>query len=70
MLPKQEGSSSLVLLRKSKTCIIAKFDGTDFVLGGRSRQEKTPSYSPINMVLILVLDINYFVVRYCFYQGK
>ena len=69
MLPKQEGSSSLGLLRKSKTCITAKFDGTDFVLGDRSRQEKTPSYSPINMVLILVLN-NYFVVRYCFYQGK
>ena len=37
---------------KSKICIIAKIHMTDFVIWGHSREEKTPSYSGVNMVFI------------------
>ena len=40
-----DGSRSLGLLSKGKTCIIAKFHKTDLVICSYSRKGKTPSYS-------------------------
>ena len=37
----KDGSRSLRLFRKSKTCIIAKFHGTDLVICSQSRERKT-----------------------------
>ena len=45
-----DGSRSLGLFRKVKTLIIAKFHGTDLVIGSHSREGKTPYYSQINLV--------------------
>ena len=51
-VPKQllEGSRSLRLFRKSKTCIIAKLHRTDSVICSHSGEEKTPSNSPVKSV--------------------
>ena len=52
-LPKQSQKSrsrSLALFRKGKTCIIAKFHGTDLVICSHSREKKTLSCNQINMV--------------------
>ena len=45
-----EGSRSLGVLRKGKTCIIAKLQRTDLVICSHSREGKTLSYSQINTV--------------------
>ena len=39
----KDGSRSLGLFRKCKTCIIAKFHKTDLVIYSHSREEKTLS---------------------------
>ena len=46
----QDGSRSLGLFNKGKTCRIAKFHRTDLVICSQSREGKTQSYSRINMV--------------------
>ena len=46
----QNGSRSLVLFKKDKIGIIAKFHRTDLVIFSRSREGKTPSDSQINTV--------------------
>ena len=43
-----DGSRSLGLFRKGKTCIIAKFHRTDLLICSHSRGEKTLSCSWIN----------------------
>ena len=48
-----DGSRSLGLLWKSKTCIVAKFHRTDLAICGHSKERNTLSYSQINMVLEL-----------------
>ena len=45
-----DGSRSLKLFRKSKTCIIAKIHWTDSVICSDSREGKTPSYSQVNTI--------------------
>ena len=70
LLPKQsqksrsiikDGSRSLGLFRKGKTCIIAKFHSADLIICNHSREGKTPSYSQINAVYaLLFLDQQYF----------
>ena len=46
----QDGSRSLELFWKGKTCIIAKFHRTDLVIVGHSTEGKTLSYNQINTV--------------------
>ena len=48
----QDGSRSLALFWKGKTCIIAKFLRTDIVICSHSREGKTVPYSRINMVCL------------------
>ena len=50
-----DGSRSLGLFRKGKTHIIAKFHRTDLVICSHSREEKTLSYSKINMADIKII---------------
>ena len=45
---------SLGLFRKCKTCITAKFYGTDFIICSHSREGKTSSYSQIHVVCTYV----------------
>ena len=46
-------SRSLGLFKKGKTHITAKLHRTDLIICTHSREEKTPSYSPINTVLLI-----------------
>ena len=48
----EDGSRSLGLFTKSKTCIIAKFHRTDLVICSHSTERETLSYSQINMVFM------------------
>ena len=47
----KDGSRSLGMFRKGKTCNTAKFHGTDFVICSHSREWETPSHSQRNMVV-------------------
>ena len=47
----QDGSRSLELFRKGKTCTIAKFLKTDLVICSHSGEGEALSYSRINTVL-------------------
>ena len=46
-----DGSRSLGLFRKGKTCITAKLHMTNLIICTHSREWKAPSYSRINTVL-------------------
>ena len=53
----QDGSRFLGLFRKGKTCIIAKLHWSNFVICSFSRERKTLSYSQINMVAQLIMNM-------------